>query len=37
MKIMLLMWQFGYYKKRKVDFILYHPEKWIDALVIQSK
>lgn len=26
-----------YNKKRKVDFILYHPVRWTDALVIQSK
>ncbi len=26
-----------YQKKRRVDFILYHPEKWSDCLVIQCK
>ena len=26
-----------YNKKRVVDFILYHPEKWTDCLVIESK
>lgn len=26
-----------YHQRRRVDFILYHPEKWRDCLVIQSK
>ena len=26
-----------YNKKRRVDLILYHPEKWTDSLVIQCK
>ena len=26
-----------YNRKRRVDFILYHPEKWTDSLIIQCK
>jgi len=26
-----------YGKQRRVDFILYHPQRWIDCLVIQCK